>query len=56
VASSYFVCCFTGNALPVIGVGVLSSFTNITVADIAFSCMIAGFAIVALIFGLACWR
>lgn len=44
VVSSYFVCCFTGNALPVIGVGVLSSFTSITVADIAFSCVIAGFS------------
>jgi hypothetical protein len=53
VVSSYFICCFTGNALPVIGVGVLSSFTNMTVADIAFSCVIAGFAIVALSFGLA---
>jgi nitrate/nitrite transporter NarK len=52
VVSGYFVCCFTGNALPVIGVGVLSSFTDMTVADIAFSCMIAGFAVVALIFGL----
>jgi hypothetical protein len=53
VVSSYFVCCFTGNALPVIGVGVLASFTSMTVANIAFSCTIAGFAIVALIFGLA---
>jgi MFS family permease len=52
VISSYFVCCFTGNALPVIGVGVLSSLTNTTVADIAFACMIAVFAAVALIFGL----
>jgi MFS family permease len=53
VVSSYFVCCFIGNALPVIGVGVLSSLTNTTVADIAFSCMIAAFAVIALIFGLA---
>jgi hypothetical protein len=52
VVSSYFVCCFIGNALPVIGVGVLSSFTSATVADIAFACMIAAFAVVALIFGL----
>jgi hypothetical protein len=51
VVSSYFVCCFIGNALPVIGVGVLSSLTNTTVADIAFSCVIAAFAVVALIFG-----
>lgn len=52
VVSTYFVCCFIGNALPVIGVGVLSSLTNTTVADIAFACMIAAFAAVALIFGL----
>lgn len=52
VVSSYFVCCFIGNALPVIGVGVLSSFIGTTVADIAFACMIVAFAVVALIFGL----
>src|SRR5262249_1972784 len=40
VVSSYFVCCFTGNALPVIGVGVLSTFTNTTIADIAFACLV----------------
>src|SRR5262249_25576394 len=49
VVSSYFICCFTGNALPVIGVGVLSSLTNTTVADIAFACMIAVFAVIALV-------
>jgi MFS family permease len=52
VVSSYFVCCFIGNALPVIGVGVLSSMTSPTVADIAFAGMIACFAAVALTFGL----
>jgi hypothetical protein len=56
VVSSYFVCCFVGNALPVIGVGVLWSFTSMTVANIAFACMIAAFAVVALIFGLAYQR
>ncbi len=52
VVSSYFVCCFIGNALPVIGVGVLSSLTTRTVADAAFACLIAVFAAVALLFGL----
>jgi predicted MFS family arabinose efflux permease len=52
VVSSYFVCCFLGNALPVIGVGVLSSLTSPIVADSAFACMIAAFAVIALIFGL----
>jgi hypothetical protein len=50
--SRYFVCCFTGNALPVIGVGVLSSLAGMTVADVALACMIAAFAVVALLFGL----
>jgi hypothetical protein len=35
----------------VIGVGVLSSLANMTVADIAFANMMAAFAVVALIFG-----
>lgn len=52
VVSSYFLFCFMGNALPVIGTGVLSSVTNTTVADITFACVIAAFALVALIFGL----
>jgi MFS family permease len=53
VVSSYFVCCFIGNAVPVIGVGVLSSLTRSIVADIAFACVIAAFALTALIFALA---
>jgi MFS family permease len=52
VVSSYFVCCFIGNSLPVIGVGVLSSVTNTVVADIAFACLISAFAVVALVFAL----
>lgn len=52
VMSIYFICCFVGNAVPVVGVGVLSSFTSSILADIAFACTIAAFAVVALIFGL----
>ena len=52
VMSTYFICCFIGNALPVIGVGVLSSVASTTTADVAFACVIATFALVALIFGL----
>jgi low affinity Fe/Cu permease len=52
VMSIYFICCFIGNAVPVVGVGVLSSFTTSIAADIAFACTIALFAMVALIFGL----
>ena len=44
-------CGFIGDAVPVIGVGPLSSLTNATVADIAFSGMIAAFAVIALFFG-----
>jgi MFS family permease len=51
VVSSYFVCCFVGNALPVIGVGVISAFAGMTIASIAFAAMITVFAIVALGFG-----
>jgi hypothetical protein len=50
--SIYFICCFVGNAVPVVGVGVLSSLTSSVIADIAFACTIAAFAVVALIFGL----
>jgi MFS family permease len=53
VVSVYFICCFIGNALPVIGVGVLSKLSGTTVADIAFACVIAVFAIVALSYELA---
>jgi hypothetical protein len=52
VVSIYFVCCFIGNALPVIRVGVLSSLISTTVVDVAFACMIAALAAVALIFGI----
>jgi MFS family permease len=52
VVSIYFICCFIGNALPVVGVGVMSSLASSLAADIAFACMIAAFAVVALIFGL----
>ncbi|MDX8479492.1 MFS transporter [Mesorhizobium sp. VK24D] len=51
VVSAFFVCCFCGNALPVIGIGVLSSWTSATVASLAFAGMITIFALVALGFG-----
>ncbi|MDX8505845.1 MFS transporter [Mesorhizobium captivum] len=51
VVSAFFVCCFCGNALPVIGIGVLSSWTNATVASLAFAGMITIFSLVALGFG-----
>ncbi|QQO22986.1 MFS transporter [Bradyrhizobium diazoefficiens] len=52
VVSAYFICCFLGNALPVIGIGVLSTVINSTVASLVFATTIAVFAVVALVFGL----
>ena len=51
VTSSYFVCAFSGNALPVIGVGVISAYGGMPLASMIFAAMIAVFSIVALIFG-----
>jgi len=52
VTSAYFVCCFTGNAVPVIGVGVIATFAGLTLASAAFAATIALFAVAALVFGL----
>jgi hypothetical protein len=35
--SAYFVCGFTGNALPVIGAGVIATFIELTVSIAEFS-------------------
>ncbi|MER8393168.1 MFS transporter [Mesorhizobium sp. M1340] len=51
VVSAFFICCFCGNALPVIGIGVLSTMTSATVASGAFAGMIVIFSLVALGFG-----
>jgi MFS family permease len=37
VVSSYFLCCFLGNSLPVIGVGVLSTLTTPVTATVALA-------------------
>ncbi|WP_409188057.1 MFS transporter [Bradyrhizobium sp. RDM4] len=52
VVSAYFICCFLGNALPVIGIGILSTLISSTVASLVFATTIAVFAAVALVFGL----
>lgn len=51
VVSAFFICCFCGNALPVIGIGLLSSWTSATTASLAFAGMITIFSLVALGFG-----
>jgi MFS family permease len=49
VLSSYFVVAFTGTAIPVIGVGVLSQLYNAKLANVIFAATIGAFAILALI-------
>jgi hypothetical protein len=51
VVSSYFVCAFIGNAVPVIGVGVISTLASSTAASLAFALTIGVFALVAMLFG-----
>lgn len=52
VVSSFFICCFIGNALPVIGIGIISTYASPIAASLAFAGMIIVFALVALGFGL----
>jgi MFS family permease len=46
--SSYFVCVFCGNALPVIGIGVISTLTSSLVATLVFAATVGLFAVLAL--------
>jgi MFS family permease len=48
VVSSYLVTVYSGNALPVIGVGILSTFVGSVTADIAFAALIA-------VLGISAW-
>jgi sugar phosphate permease len=52
LVSSYLICAFAGNALPVIGIGVISTLAGAKTATLAFAAMIAAFAIAALVFGI----
>jgi MFS family permease len=52
LVSSYFVCGFSGNALPVIGVGVISTLASSIAASLVFAVTISVFAAVALFFGI----
>ena len=51
VISSYLIVCYFSNALPVIGVGVLSHVSGSMIASVAFGCTVAAFALLALITG-----
>jgi hypothetical protein len=50
VTSSYFVCCFAGNALPVIGVGIISAYAGMPSASATFAAMLSLFAVGAILF------
>jgi len=47
LASAYFVCCFLGNAIPVVGVGALSQVTDARFADAVFAGVVSAIALVA---------
>jgi MFS family permease len=49
VVSSYYIVCFLGNSVPVIGIGVLATFARPLVANITFAAVIASLAIAAFI-------
>lgn len=49
--STYFVAVFAGNALPVIGIGLLTSFAGSTAAHFVFGIVIAALAVAALVNG-----
>jgi MFS family permease len=53
IISTYLICCYAGNSLPVIGVGVLSTLEGPIVASSAFAITIGLFVIAALISGTA---
>jgi hypothetical protein len=48
VASSYFIACFVGNSVPVIGIGILATVTNPLTASEAFAVTLAVLAVAAL--------
>jgi hypothetical protein len=41
VASTYFVCCFLGNALPIIGVAALAQVSNPSIASLVFAIVLS---------------
>jgi MFS family permease len=47
IASAFFVCCFCGNALPIIGVGALSAVASPQLADLIFAMVVSAIAAIA---------
>jgi len=54
--STFYIACFAGNSLPVIGIGVLSTVTSALTAGITFAAVIAGLSIAALLWHRAAVR
>ncbi len=52
VFSAYFVACYIGLSLPVIGIGVISEVANPEIANLAFAAVVALFAAAALVTGI----
>jgi hypothetical protein len=46
--SAYFICCFTGNALPVIGAGFITTHVGALAASTSFAVFIVVFALAAI--------
>ena len=45
VASAFFICCFCGNAVPIIGVGALTQMSGARFADLAFAIIVTAIAL-----------
>jgi MFS family permease len=52
IASAFFVCCFCGNALPIIGVGALTAVASPHLADLVFAVVVSTIAAVAAVVSL----
>ena len=50
VLSAYFICCFTGNSVPVIGVGIITMEVGPLAASASFAVFIVLLALAALAF------
>jgi hypothetical protein len=49
VLSSYYIACFVGNSVPVIGFGILATLTDPLTASVAFGSTVGAFGVAALI-------
>jgi hypothetical protein len=45
VASAFFICCFCGNAVPIIGVGALTQISGPRTADLVFAVVVTAIAL-----------